>query len=532
MRRAIIKLRIVAVMLIMVMTMIPVIASAAESTASGTGTRVAGKNRYDTSLAVADEMIKKEGHFENVVLASGENFPDALSGGYLADEKDGPLMLVNAANESKVMSYIQRYLDPRGTVYILGGNSAVSSSFETKLRNLGVTENFTVKRLSGNERYGTNLAVLEEASLDEYGRKTDDLIEDGLIVASGKSFADSLSASAAEKPLLLVGDTLTQAQKNWIASSGIKKFYVVGGTSAVSASVENALKAYGRVERVAGANRWETSYRVANKFNSDAEAVALASGNNFPDGLSGAPLAMDNNAPILLVSNDSYAYAKQFMAEKNIKKCITIGGTSAINNTTVNNVVTKNSTVGTGSGNTGQSAAGQGTNGALIGEEAAKSAALKHAGLTAGQVSFIRTKLDYDDGRTEYEIEFYVGNKEYDYEIDAYTSAVISFDYDVENYTPRTNSGSTNTNSGNGGSGKTNNVNNNATITLEQAKQTALNRAGVSAGNARFTEAKFEYDDGVAVYQIDFISGTREYEVEINATTGAIMEYDSESIYD
>lgn len=433
MKKIIIKLRVVSLIAIMVMSMVPSMVSAAET---GASTRVAGGDRYATSFAVADEMIKKEGHFENVVLASGTNFPDALSGGYLADEKDGPLMLVNAANENKVMSYIQRYLDPRGTVYILGGTSAISSTFENKLISLGKAENFTVKRLSGSERYATNLAILEEASLDEYGRKTDDMIEDGLIVASGKSFADSLSASAAEKPLLLVGDTLTQAQKNWIAKSGIKKFYIVGGTSAVSASVENALKAYGRVERVAGANRWETSYRVANKFNSDAEAVALASGNNFPDGLSGAPLAMDSNAPILLVSNDSYAYAKQFMAEKNIKKCIAIGGTGVISNNTVSNVVTKNSTVGKGSAATG----------------------------------------------------------------------------------------------GQAGSGKTNNSG--TTITVDQAKQAALSRAGVSAGSARFTEAKFEYDDGVAVYQIDFISGTREYEVEVNATTGAIMEYDSESIYD
>ena len=71
------------------------------------------------------------------------------------------------------------------------------------------------------------------------------------------------------------------------------------------------------------------------------------------------------------------------------------------------------------------------------------------------------------------------------------------------------------------------------TITMDEAKKIALKQAGISSENSViFTETSFEYDDGRAEYQIDFIYGTTEYEVEIDATTGAIIEYDVESIYD
>ena len=69
---------------------------------------------------------------------------------------------------------------------------------------------------------------------------------------------------------------------------------------------------------------------------------------------------------------------------------------------------------------------------ATISEAAAREIALGHAGLSEAEVAFIKSKLDYDDGRTIYDVEFYVGNIEYDYEIDAYTGDIRSYDYDIE----------------------------------------------------------------------------------------------------
>lgn len=68
--------------------------------------------------------------------------------------------------------------------------------------------------------------------------------------------------------------------------------------------------------------------------------------------------------------------------------------------------------------------------GKYIGMDAAKAAALAHAGYAAGDVSFTKSKLEYDDGRAEYDIEFVVNNEEHEFEISAETGAVLQ--YEVE----------------------------------------------------------------------------------------------------
>lgn len=159
---------------------------------------------------------------------------------------------------------------------------------------------------------------------------------------------------------------------------------------------------------------------------------------------------------------------------------------------------------------------------AVIREEAAKAAALKHAGLKESEVTFLSVKQEKDDGRDVYDVEFYVGTKEYDYEIDAYSGEIISYDYDIEN-----------DNAAKSDKNKTDSAQQNAvSLTLDEAKVIALEKAGVSEKDVVFTEASLEYDNGIARYQIDFISGTTEYEIEIDANSGEIIEYGAESVYD
>lgn len=148
-----------------------------------------------------------------------------------------------------------------------------------------------------------------------------------------------------------------------------------------------------------------------------------------------------------------------------------------------------------------------------IGEETAKVAALEHAGLNETDLTFIRAYLDWDDGRTVYDIEFYQGNTEYDYEIDAVSGAILSFDFDIENYTVQP---AQDINLAQG------------EISLDEAKSIALTKVNLTADQVVFTETSFEYDDGIAVYQIDFWAGNMEYEFEINAANGTILEYDAE----
>ena len=133
---------------------------------------------------------------------------------------------------------------------------------------------------------------------------------------------------------------------------------------------------------------------------------------------------------------------------------------------------------------------------------------MSHAGVS--NANFYKVKLDYEHGTPVYEVEFYVGNKEYDYEINAYTGAIQSYDYDIEGYAPPT----TNTPSTTGDIGQA------------KAKQIALSHAGVSASNVYAMEIGMDYEYGTKIYEIEFKSGYMEYSDDINAATGAILKYE------
>ena len=158
------------------------------------------------------------------------------------------------------------------------------------------------------------------------------------------------------------------------------------------------------------------------------------------------------------------------------------------------------------------------TAGEITAEEA-KTIALEHAGLTADAVTFVKAKQDYDDGRLVYEIEFVTssgnGYLEYDYEIDAATGSVVSYDYDAENYAPQP---STTTTTG-------------ALIDEATAKLTAVNQVP-GASTSDIYEWKLDYDDGRWEYEGKIIYNQMEFEFTIDAATGAVTEWDVESIYD
>ena len=300
---------------IMVLLSVPMVAMADNSSDTGQH-RISGDNRYLTAWSVAAYLHHINGDFDNVVVAYGGNFPDALSGGYLTKVKNAPLLLINPKEEKNTIMHIQEIMKPSGTIYLLGGTGVISSEFESTLK----TKGMKVKRLWGQGRYDTNLEILKEAVKPG----------DEILVATGTNYADSLSGSSVGKGMLLVGKGLTTKQIQWIKNAGIKKFYILGGTGAVSVGIENELKKFGQVERIGGKNRYETSYLIAKKFFPTSKHITLVSGKNFPDGLSGAPYAMSKNAPILLVSDGSTDFAKKYFTENKVTGSTTIGGPGAV----------------------------------------------------------------------------------------------------------------------------------------------------------------------------------------------------------
>ena len=155
----------------------------------------------------------------------------------------------------------------------------------------------------------------------------------------------------------------------------------------------------------------------------------------------------------------------------------------------------------------------QGSSGQLTAQQA-KEKTLAHANLTLDEVVFVVCELDWEHGRQVYEVEFYTNDtREFDYEIDASTGEVLSYDYDAEHYTaPSTGS--------EGGS-----------ISQERAKEIALAQVpGAALSDIR--EFETDYDDGRLEYEGKIFYGGVEYEFTIDGYSGAIREWEADSIYD
>ncbi|MCI7160110.1 MAG: PepSY domain-containing protein, partial [Flintibacter sp.] len=156
---------------------------------------------------------------------------------------------------------------------------------------------------------------------------------------------------------------------------------------------------------------------------------------------------------------------------------------------------------------------GSASQSAYIGLEAAKEAALKHAGVSASDATFVEAEYDYDDGRMVYEVEFRVKGTEYDYEIDAQTGAVVK--YKNEQNGANTSGSSANTSS---------------FIGESAAKAAALKHAGVSESSTKYCNAWLEYDDGRAeCYEVEFMAGNTRYEYKIALTSATVLESERES---
>lgn len=143
--------------------------------------------------------------------------------------------------------------------------------------------------------------------------------------------------------------------------------------------------------------------------------------------------------------------------------------------------------------------------------EDAKAAALADAGVTASDVVFTKEKSDYENGIAVYELEFYAQNAQYEYEINAVTGSVYSKDVDWHH-----------ANEGHGHHDK----NEQDFIGAQEAKAIALAQEGFAEGDVTLLTCEFDYDDGIAVYEIEFYKDGREYEVTVSALDGAVLSYD------
>jgi putative cell wall-binding protein len=257
--------------------------------------RIGGADRFEVSAAVSREKFDAA---DVVYVASAEVFPDALSASAAAGANQAPVLLVRSTSIPGVIADELTRLSP-GKILLLGGTASVSAGVETALHAFSGD----VERVKGADRYVVSAAM---------SAKTFSPNISVAYVASGEVFPDALSGSAAagrqSGPMLLV-------QKNGVPTSVAGelgrlhpgRIVLLGGTGTVSTATEAALALLAPVTRIDGADR----YTVAAKVSKDAfttpgtHTVYVASGEVFPDALSGSAAAILDGAPVLLVTRDT-----------------------------------------------------------------------------------------------------------------------------------------------------------------------------------------------------------------------------------
>ena len=209
----------------------------------------------------------------------------------------------------------------KGNVYFVGGKLVLSESLKTQFKKAG----YTVKRVAGNDRIGTNIASLKNVGVKNGSE---------MLVSDGWDPYTSLIASATGKPVLLVQKGgLTKEQKSFLKNKNLK-FTLIGDTGKVSSTVESNLKSYGTIkQRIKAGNLDSLSVAVAKKYwpNGPSEVFLARSETTFADSLSGGSECIYFKGPLLLVSEESYSASKKYVNGLYTVKRITVfGGPLAI----------------------------------------------------------------------------------------------------------------------------------------------------------------------------------------------------------
>lgn len=264
--------------------------------ASVTGNKITGMDKYETAVKVSQAGWTSSSY---VVLAYGEDFPDALCSVPLAKKYNAPILLTPKSSlPSTVTSEIQRL--GASNVMIVGGEGVISKSIEDSLKSSGKT----VTRFAGADRYETSLAVARHI-----GGTSE------VVLAYGENYPDALSISsiAASKgmPILLTGTTsMPSSVRSFIGS---KKVYVVGGTGVIN----NAQLSGINYERLSGLDRYETNVAVLQRFQDlNFSKVYLATGLDYTYALIASPLAAKSYSPVALVDADIPTATKNLLISK------------------------------------------------------------------------------------------------------------------------------------------------------------------------------------------------------------------------
>ena len=307
-------------------------AGTAESAEKTEIVRLGGQDRFGTSVVISAEGWDKA---DTVLIANAYNYADALAGAPLAGALDAPILLTGSDSvPDTVVTEIRRLGAKK--IIILGGTAAVSEEAERSFSGFGIETG----RIAGATRFETAEKIAEEL------KKTVGTLSE-VFIASGANYPDALSASSAaalrHAPILYSpkSGAIDEQTLSFIEGSGAGSAYILGGENAVGKAAETGLKSAGagKVERLGGSDRYDTSLKIAKRFDGDfkSDDIAFATGQNFPDALAGSVFAAKKSVPVVLTDNASVSDAqKAFAAARERSRAYVFGGESVVKDKVVN----------------------------------------------------------------------------------------------------------------------------------------------------------------------------------------------------
>lgn len=295
--------------------------------------RIAGENRYETAVKISQAGWDSSDY---VILARGDDFPDALSGTVLATKYQAPMLITNPASLNQLTASEIKRLKPKDII-VLGTDDAISHSVVEELTSECGIPNQRIHRLGGRDRYETSLLIAEWVGSSE-----------SAIIATGEDFPDALSssslASSQTMPIILINGSqqnLNQQYQEKMKKLNIKNTIIAGDSLAVSSEIEEWLKNNNfNPLRLGGEDRYETSIKIVQYIIDHQylypESIFMTTGENFPDSLTAVPLAIQFKAPLVITK--SHLLPSKILSFLETKKdkiyfIHLIGGESALSET-------------------------------------------------------------------------------------------------------------------------------------------------------------------------------------------------------
>ncbi|MDR3600682.1 MAG: cell wall-binding repeat-containing protein [Desulfosporosinus sp.] len=290
---------------------------ASKAWASTTSTRIMGADRYKTAVAISQTGWPDGA--ATAILATGEDFPDAISAAPLAHKYKAPILLTeSAALNDDTASELKRLKVKK--VYLIGGLGAISGNIESQLAKLSIS----TTRIAGLDRYDTSVQIAKALGSTK-----------GAFVTTGLDFPDALSAApvaaAQGMPILLVPpDTLPATTQAYLKSSKIPNLYALNGSNELSDNLVNQLP---NAEIISGNDLYERNSNLIKRFadNLNFDSVYVATGSDYPDALAASALAQKYQAPVFLLPKDGVPDSvATLLGSKLVHDLTIVGGEAAI----------------------------------------------------------------------------------------------------------------------------------------------------------------------------------------------------------